>query len=91
MRKEKILSQFENSKMHKDLYGKLLWLSGKRCFPIQIFLIFGGRCSHNFWNTELKLYRLLTLICSFSSSQNHFFLNKLISCLQKVNHVTQVS
>ena len=54
MRKEKILSQFENSKMHKDLYGKLLWLSGKRCFPIQIFLIFGADAATTFeiqsWN-----------------------------------------
>ena len=91
MCKEKILWQFENSKIHKDFYVKLLWLSGKRCFPIQIFLSFGGQCSHNFWKTELKLYRLLILLCSFSSSQNHFFPKKLISCLQKVNHVTQVS
>ena len=33
MCKEKILWQFENSKIHKDFYVKLLWLSGKRCFP----------------------------------------------------------
>ena len=51
--------KFKNS---QGMYGILLWLSGKTCFPIQIFLIFGGRDSHNFWNTELKFYRLLILL-----------------------------
>ena len=34
--------------------------------PIQILLIFGGRCNRYFWDIRLKIY--LILICSFSSA-----------------------
>ena len=37
MRKEKILSQFENSKIHKDLYGNYCDWVARGVFPNKFF------------------------------------------------------
>ena len=60
MRKGKILRQFKNFRIYKDLYRKLLkrdWVA-RVVSLIQILLIFGGRWNRYFWDIWLKIYML---------------------------------
>lgn len=77
MCKEKILWQFENSKIHKDFYVKLLWLSGKRCFPIQIFLRFGGQMQPQLLKYGAKTLQVANFIMLFQFQPKSFFPEKV--------------
>ena len=57
----------------------------KVAFPIQIFLIFGGRCNCYFWDIWLKIYRLPNLNMHFQLVLTKCFKIKLFSCLLKVD------
>ena len=71
------------------MYGKPCkrdWVA-KVVFLIQMLLTFGGRYNHYFWDTRLKLLRLLNFNMLFKLVLAKFFKSELFSCLPKVGHV----
>ena len=88
--KGNILRQFEF--FYKDLYGKPLKRNqvARVVFSIHILLIFGGLYNRYFWGIRLTIYRLPYFNMLFKFVLTKFFKNELFSCLQKVDHVTQL-
>ena len=83
MRKRKIKRQFKNFRIYKDLYGKPCkrdWVA-KVVFLIQMLLTFGGRYNRSFWDTRLKMLRLLNFNMLFQLVLTNFFKIELLSCL----------
>ena len=92
MRKGKIKWQFKNFKIYKDLYGKPLnhdWVA-RDVFPIQILLIFSGRCNRYFWDIRVTIHRLPSLKYALWFLLTKCSKSELFLCLQKVNHVTSI-
>ena len=72
-----------------DLYGKPCkrdWVA-KVVLLIQMFLTFGGRYNRYFWDTRLKILRLLNFNMLFQLVLTKFFKSELFACLPKVDHV----
>ena len=89
MRKEKIKRQFKNFRIYKDCMENHSNVTGwqKLFFLIQMLLTFGGRYNRYFWDTQLKILRLLNFDMLFQLALTKFFKSELFSYLPKVGHV----
>ena len=90
MLKEIFHEKIEKFEIYKDLYGipfKRDWMA-KVALLIQILLIFGGRCNHNFSDIRLEIYKEPNFNMLFQLVLTKIVKSELFSCLSKFDHMT---